>query len=195
MENLTEADKLVYKFKNLFVENETNNELRIILSKLDINAFIEKLNESINIIEQTIKEYKNEEICVSFNGGKDCCVCLYLYYAVAKHLGVNFPLKIISFENDHEFVEMKKFQEYLTKTFYEDKFVNTVLNHDLNSVKNNLIRLKEENSPIKCILMGNRRTDGFYFDKMKHFSQTDNGWPEFLRVNPILGIFINKYNF
>jgi hypothetical protein len=195
MNNLTEADKLVYEFKNLFEEEEINNELKILLSKLDINAFIKKLNESINIIEKTIKSFKNEEICVSFNGGKDCCVCLYLYYAVAKHLKADFPLNILSFEIDHEFEEMIKFQEYLIKTFYKDKVVNTVLNHDLTSIKVNLIRLKEDNSPIKCILMGNRRTDGFYFEKMKHFSQTDIDWPHFLRVNPILGIIINKYIF
>lgn len=38
---------------------------------------------------------------------------------------------------------------------------------------------------IRGVVMGTRRTDPFSAD-LKTFSPTDNGWPEFTRIDPIL---------
>ena len=72
--NYINADYCVYEFDNiskLFNQNSTSQDLEFLLSKIDYNQFLIKLKSSIDIIEETFKRYKSDQICVSFNGGKD----------------------------------------------------------------------------------------------------------------------------
>lgn len=43
----------------------------------------------------------------------------------------------------------------------------------------------EDEKSVKAIFMGTRRTDP-HSELLSHFSPTDAGWPQFMRVNPML---------
>lgn len=42
-----------------------------------------------------------------------------------------------------------------------------------------------DNSNIKAIFVGTRRTDPFA-QTLQHFDPTDHGWPKFVRIHPVL---------
>lgn len=39
---------------------------------------------ALKTIEAALDQYSADQICVGFNGGKDCTALLHLYYAVLK---------------------------------------------------------------------------------------------------------------
>jgi hypothetical protein len=43
----------------------------------------------------------------------------------------------------------------------------------------------EEHKNIKAILVGTRRTDP-HGENLTHFDMTDQGWPSFMRVHPVI---------
>lgn len=43
----------------------------------------------------------------------------------------------------------------------------------------------ESNSAVKAIFVGTRRTDP-HGANLTHFDQTDGGWPEFMRIHPVI---------
>lgn len=44
----------------------------------------EKVMSALETIEAALVQYSTEEVCVGFNGGKDCTALLHLYYAALK---------------------------------------------------------------------------------------------------------------
>jgi FAD synthetase len=42
------------------------------------------VKQAMNIIEEALEKYSVPELCVSFNGGKDCTVILHLVFAALK---------------------------------------------------------------------------------------------------------------
>ena len=52
-------------------------------------------------------------------------------------------------------------------------------------MKCELAKLLKERPKIKAVLMGTRKTDP-YSKNLEAFSPTDEGWPTFMRINPIL---------
>lgn len=44
----------------------------------------EKVMSALKTIEAALHQYSAEQICVGFNGGKDCTALLHLYYAALK---------------------------------------------------------------------------------------------------------------
>lgn len=44
----------------------------------------EKVTSALKTIEAALDQYSTEEVCVGFNGGKDCTALLHLYYAALK---------------------------------------------------------------------------------------------------------------
>ena len=181
-----DADFLVYEFSSLFMTCEENDEIQFLLNKIDLNSFLEKLTSTICVIEQAFSQNDSETICVSFNGGKDCCVVLYLYYAVAKRLNIKLPLKVVLIQIENEFSQMKLFQQELLNSFYKNSLKCILFEDVSKSMKDCLTELKKIDPLIKNILIGTRRTDSSYFEKMPYFSPTDCDWPEFMRVSPIL---------
>ena len=43
----------------------------------------------------------------------------------------------------------------------------------------------QEHEKVKAILVGTRRTDP-HGELLTHFDQTDHGWPDFMRVHPVI---------
>jgi FAD synthetase len=135
--------------------------------------------QALDIILKTLQTYKINEIVIAFNGGKDCLVVLYLVLTAYSLL--NLPqhqemIKIVYFEKDDEFPEMI---EFMMKTISK-------LNLNLEILKDGYksgLRLLESRG-VKVVIMGQRRTDPYCPDQP--FAKTTSGWPEMLRVNPII---------
>lgn len=186
-DNFLNADFYVYEFEYCSRHLKNNSkDILFLRGKIDVNSFLVKLKQSIETIEKCFREYKPEEICISFNGGKDCCVVLYLFYAIALRNNIKFPLNALLIQIKNQFKEMNEFVDFLTKSCYKKKIIEFIYFNDSKSMKDSLTELKENNPRLTAILMGTRRTDGDYLKNLPPFAYTDNNWPRYMRVNPIL---------
>lgn len=52
---------------------------------------------------------------MSFNGGKDCVVVLYLFKAVLDELKLNGPIKAVYFQSDDQFSEEEDYVQSTVK--------------------------------------------------------------------------------
>ena len=209
VDNRLNADHYVYEFEAWWPRLasacalETRDDLRYLLGKCDMAAFGVKLRRSLDCIERTLLEYGASRTCISFNGGKDCCAVLYLFYAVATRLAVPLPLNVlfIKMRPCDQFAEMDDFIERVVQGFYGGARTLAYLplcdddcasgngngtGATTRSLKSCLQVLKRTRPDIASILMGTRRSDSPYFERMGEFAPTDGDWPSYMRVNPIL---------
>jgi len=141
-----------------------------------------KVKDTVRVINEALDKYGTEGLGIAFNGGKDCTAMLHIYYACMAVRNQR-PLKSIYIESpvDDLFDEMEDFLE-VTHSRYNIEVIRRN-----GSIKDGLQSIKDDGVPIKAILMGTRIDDphGKY---VQEFSVTDveKGWPEFMRVNPIL---------
>jgi FAD synthetase len=132
------------------------------------------------VIQEVLRLYSLDKICLSFNGGKDCTVLLYLVYAaVVKHYGRVPKLNALYIQYDSAFPQAEEFIRDTTEKY------NLNLITMNGNIKSSLEKLKVSHPKIKAILLGTRRHDPFT-EKLRTFTCTDPGWPEYMRVNPIL---------
>ena len=142
------------------------------------------VDKSIEIIVDTIRIFGPSSVVISFNGGKDACVILYLLVAALKRedclgdLGKDF--KIIYFDNEHEFEEVRKFLSNVRKVLGVD-FVEFKSGRNFKDGMQELVDVHN----VKAVIMGTREGDPFTQDA-EHFQPSSSNWPAFMRVNPIL---------
>ncbi|CAM1330225.1 FLAD1 (predicted) [Pycnogonum litorale] len=48
------------------------------------SSFTMELGNALNVLEEAVDKFNQDEICLSFNGGKDCTVLLHLFSAVLR---------------------------------------------------------------------------------------------------------------
>lgn len=178
------ADYLVYNFEN--ISKKDTQDLDFLKKKINLKNFHLKLANSLKCIEKCLLKSNYKQTCISFNGGKDCCVVLYLVYAVALKLAFKFPLHLLIINIMHSFEEMDFFIEKVVKEFYKSSIEFILFDDTSKSLKQCLAELKELRPDVESIFMGTRRTDGSYFNSMPEFAPTDADWPRYMRVNPIL---------
>ena len=117
------ADSYLYEFEQLAqkLNTDKNPDIEFLLSKVNMDEFKVKIKNSIEIVEQALATYDTNQLCVSFNGGKDCCVVLYLFYAVCVRMGARLPLNVLLIKIQHQFAEMNFFLEHVASQFYGQK--------------------------------------------------------------------------
>lgn len=136
--------------------------------------------ESVGHITQAITKYGLPNIALAFNGGKDCTVLLHLVHIALSRLGLNNSgIVTLCIETDEVFPELNNFIEQ-SAALYRLNLVRKV-----GKIKDALFELKEAMPHISAVLMGTRSTDP-YSAALRTFTPCDSGWPELMRVSPIL---------
>ncbi|KHN97633.1 Rossmann-like alpha/beta/alpha sandwich fold protein [Metarhizium album ARSEF 1941] len=149
---------------------------------------------SIKTVEEALRRYQPDQISLSYNGGKDCLVLLVLILAClpARYdssattngdgpVSKNPPptMQAVYIAPLDPFPEVEEFVSRTTREYHLD------LTRYVLPMQQALEAYQAEKPAVKAIFMGSRRTDPFC-EFLSEFSPTDNGWPEFMRVNPIL---------
>ncbi|CCF35714.1 phosphoadenosine phosphosulfate reductase [Colletotrichum higginsianum] len=155
-----------------------------------------QLRVSMAVVEEALARYSLEQISISYNGGKDCLVLLIMllaclarrYPSPSKPSQTNdsngttsFPDKFqaVYIVSKHPFAEVDDFVEATSSQYYLD------VKRYLMSMKEGLGAYLEDRPNVKAIFVGTRRTDP-HGEKLTHFDPTDSGWPDFMRVHPVI---------
>lgn len=159
-------------------ENQNTDELVNITTIYENKEFDDKVENTINFIKICIDKYNLENIAISFNGGKDCTVLLYLFYMIFNSLK---NINIVYFQQDDEFKEITDFVQLIVKKYNINLI--TVKEENFKSGIVQLMKIK----PIKAIFMGQRIIDPHCTTlEMESASDVNLGYPEFIRINPLL---------
>ncbi|KAJ5348975.1 hypothetical protein MYU51_011705 [Penicillium brevicompactum] len=153
---------------------------------------------SLDVVSSALKRYKLSELSVSYNGGKDCLVLLILFLAglhpennteaqnteseaqiaAATFIPSIYALPPDPFDAVEDFVVTSAEAYHLAITKYTTLPPASTLR---SSFEDYLTR----HPGIRAIFVGTRRTDP-HGAQLTHFDRTDGGWPDFMRVHPVI---------
>ncbi len=89
------------------------------------------------------------------------------------------PVQAIYIAPTDPFTEVEEFVTTSTKQYHLD-----LMRYGL-AMRPALEEYLQDRRSVKAIFMGTRRTDP-YSEFLEHFSPTDKGWPQFMRINPMI---------
>ena len=133
------------------------------------------------MLQETLVLYSLDELCISFNGGKDCTVLLAIFHAAVlnKYPSFTGKLNAVYIQAGSPFPEEEEFVSECT-----EKYNLNIIKFN-SDIKKALELLKVSHPQICGILMGTRKHDP-YSERLNLFSPTDPSWPQYIRINPIL---------
>ena len=136
------------------------------------------VKSALDTIHETYLKYRNEEIAMAFNGGKDCLVVFLLVLAYCQHHPSTAKMPfLVYFEREDEFSEMMEFMHETIRRYQLEIYTAK------GGFQNGLETMKAQKG-IKAIFMGQRKCDPYAPPSI--FAMTTKGWPEMMRINPIL---------
>jgi len=152
-----------------------------------------RARDAMEVIEEALRRYRPEEISLSYNGGKDCLVLLILILACwpasvqpsstttsTSSIKQTLPrLQCIYIAPPDPFQEVEDFVATTTEEYHLD------LARYALPMRQALDIYLEEKPNVKAVFMGTRRTDP-HSEFLTSFAPTDKGWPQFMRINPVL---------
>lgn len=143
-------------------------------------GLVSVLRSSLAVLREAVALYGPSAVATAFNGGKDATVVLHLVRAVLNaNLGcVKHRVLCMYLVEENSFEEVDRF------------VVDTVARFDLESVEQEGgfkcgIQAFVELRGVRAFVMGTRRSDP-HAAGMRALEPSSPGWPEFMRVNPIL---------
>jgi FAD synthetase len=146
--------------------------------------FLYHFDKAVETIRAALHVYKPSELCLSFNGGKDCTVLLHLLRfvlftdaALYGDVGLSScGVQVVHFQTSDNFAEVLAFQAD-TAT----KFGFTM--RELPGLRSGLATLAAEG--IRGVFMGTRSTDPDGI-ALSPFTPTSISWPPCMRICPVL---------
>lgn len=160
------------------------------------DTFAAVLFESASVCRRGAVLYPHVgELTVSFNGGKDACVVLYLWLAVLRAMEeMPETPQVIFFDSGDEFGPVKRFVTWTVRSLDLEMIVL-----ESRSFRQGMESLVANN--VKAVVMGQRSVDP-WMKGMDAFSPSTDGWPAFMRINPIMKwsyhhvwIFLRQFGF
>lgn len=139
-----------------------------------------RVQEGLEVCREALAQYGYSSLAISFNGGKDCLVMLYLILAVLEEKSLfvtNIPTVYI--RTEHTFAEVDNFVTECAKKYHLS--VDSITK----PMKPALETYLDKHNDISAIFVGIRRADPFTRG-LKYIQRTDTGWPDFMRIHPVL---------
>ena len=173
---------------------------------LKINTHTPQMKSAMSTIGKALDQYGTRHLWFSQNAGKDNMVCFYLLCLVLMKKKLlnkdhfecreKFPINFVYFYEAEPFDECVLFMKNLSLICnlnvvnYCPEDVDKIQRYMI--MKQGLEHIINEYE-MKAIILGTRATDPFA-STQSDFSPSDsnNGWPEFMRVNPILNWRFNE---
>eukprot|EP01004_Peranema_trichophorum_P003119 NODE_2126_length_1680_cov_41.328838_g1817_i0.p1 GENE.NODE_2126_length_1680_cov_41.328838_g1817_i0~~NODE_2126_length_1680_cov_41.328838_g1817_i0.p1 ORF type:complete len:466 (+),score=80.81 NODE_2126_length_1680_cov_41.328838_g1817_i0:106-1503(+) len=150
----------------------------------DMPAYVRKedplhyhVKESHYVIYQALQSYPIDQMGISFNGGKDSIVMVSLLMDVVGLEGIR-KMHTFTFADTNPFPEMEIFTKEFTNRLGIQLNIMNCPNY-----KEGLEMVTKKG--VKAVFMGTRWEDP-HGKQLKHFTPTTPGWPQMMRVNPIL---------
>ncbi|KAM5457399.1 3'-phosphoadenosine 5'-phosphosulfate sulfotransferase [Microsporum audouinii] len=161
---------------------------------------------SLDIIHESLTRYSLRELSISYNGGKDCLVLLLLFLAslhthctstspscassVDSNSQSNTPpshptyIPAIYAQPKHPFPSVEQFVTQSSRV-YHLKLTRHSTDPPHSTIRSTFAAYLSSNPQVRAIFVGTRRTDP-HGGKLTHFDRTDHGWPDFMRIHPVI---------
>ncbi|KAF2670507.1 phosphoadenosine phosphosulfate reductase [Microthyrium microscopicum] len=157
-----------------------------------------QLRVAIGVVDEALTTFEPEHISISYNGGKDCLVLLIV---ILSCLAPRFPPSTSATTTlTNGTSKPSTFPEKLQAVYIvtadpfsevDDFVVSSSATYHLNvsrytcSIKEGLEAYLQDRPNVKAIFIGTRRTDP-HGENLKHFDPTSAGWPDIMRVHPVI---------
>ncbi|KAI9930566.1 hypothetical protein ASPWEDRAFT_50816 [Aspergillus wentii DTO 134E9] len=144
---------------------------------------------SLDVVATALSRYQLPELSLSYNGGKDCLVLLILFLTGLNPLpppekgGIASIPSIYALPPD-PFPAVEDFVLSSSRA-YHLSIIKYTTDPPKSTLRSSFEDYLARNPSVKAIFVGTRRTDP-HGAKLTHFDRTDHGWPDFVRIHPVI---------